>query len=278
MRETDNRPRISIITPSYQQDRYLEQTIRSVLTQDYPHKEYIVIDGGSTDGSVDILRKYADRLAYWCSGKDDGQADAIARGFEKSTGEILCWLNSDDLFLPGALSAVAKYFAKHPEVEVVSGGGYFMDSGGRPWRRGWGAVSLGVATTHDRLRFHGMHGVLQQATFWRRSAYEAVGGIDRTLHFAMDLDLFIRLAKRRRFGRLPRLLACLRLHERSKTATMEDVRVREVKLIRERYGVSKHHPVVQRGLFERYRVPSLLRRLMLSVLYVLGRFPVRRFP
>src|SRR6266699_3928213 len=102
--------KISVVTPSFNQAIYLESTLRSVLEQDYPHVEHIVIDGGSTDGSVDILQRYASRLAFWRSEKDGGQAEAIAKGFQRATGDILCWLNSDDLFLPGALRAVAEVF------------------------------------------------------------------------------------------------------------------------------------------------------------------------
>ncbi len=136
MRELMNSSlKISVVTPSYNQGKYLEATVLSVLRQDYPNIEYRVLDGGSTDGSVDILKKYGSRLAYWCSQKDGGQAQAIANGFAQSTGDILCWLNSDDLFLPGALSAVAECFSAHPEIETVSGGAYVIDSQGRPIRR-----------------------------------------------------------------------------------------------------------------------------------------------
>src|ERR1044071_5583992 len=116
--------KITVVTPSFNQAKYLETTLRSVHEQDYPCVEHIVMDGGSTDGSVEILRKYSAHLAYWCSEKDRGQADAIAKGFQRATGDILCWLNSDDVFLPGALRAVSEYFTRHPEAEVVCGGAY----------------------------------------------------------------------------------------------------------------------------------------------------------
>src|ERR1043166_2179963 len=119
--------KISVVTPSYNQAKYLETTLRSVLEQDYPHLEHIVMDGGSTDGSQEILERYSSRLAYWRSAKDGGQADAIAEGFKHATGDIFCWLNSDDVFLPGALRAVAEFFTAHPDAETVCGGAYIIN-------------------------------------------------------------------------------------------------------------------------------------------------------
>lgn len=230
-----NYPRISVVTPSFNQAQYLEQTLRSVLEQGYPNLEYIVIDGGSTDASQTILERYAPRLSYWCSEPDQGQSDAIAKGFHRATGEILCWLNSDDLLLPGALHRVARYFQRRPQTEVVSGGAFVIDAAGLPSQTAYGSYTLGVPSTFDRFRFFGQEGVFQQATFWRRSAYEAVGGIDPKFHFAMDLDLFTRLAARRRFGWLPRMLACFRLHEECKSMRLQDVRTSELALYRSVY-------------------------------------------
>ncbi len=247
---------VSVVTPSFNQARYLEATIRSVLAQDHPHVEYLVIDGGSTDGSVEIIRKHADRLAHWCSERDNGQADAIAKGFERSTGDILCWLNSDDLFLPGALSKVARYFASHPGAEAISGGAYCIDEFDRPLR-GPGTYTLGVRATFNRFRFYEQDGVFQPATFWRRAAYEAVGGIDRSLQFIMDRDLFTRLAQRRPLGRLPELLACFRIHGEAKSARIQDVRHNEAIRFAERFGGDRYPVLLRKLLYWRYRLPSL---------------------
>src|SRR6266498_6059477 len=220
--------KISVVTPSFNQAIYLETTLRSVLEQDYPHVEHIVIDGGSTDGSRDILQRYGSRLAYWCSEKDRGQADAIAKGFQRATGDILCWLNSDDVFLPGALRAVGEFFKSHPEAEVVCGGAYIINREGRPVRR-FGHCTLGVKATFHRFCFYGQDGVYQQATFWRRRAYEAVGGVNR------DRDLFARLARRQRFQTPPALLACFRIHEECKTRRIQEVQRRESDAFFEQY-------------------------------------------
>jgi glycosyltransferase involved in cell wall biosynthesis len=245
-----------VVTPSFNQAQFLEATIRSVLGQDYPHVEYIVMDGGSTDGSAEIIRKYADRLAYWCSERDGGQSDAIARGFERSTGDILAWLNSDDLYLPGAVSKAARYFELHRDVEALSGGAYCIDAEGRPLR-GPGAYTRGVRASFNRFRFYEQDGVFQPATFWRRSAYDAVGGIDRSLQFIMDRDLFTRLARRRRLARLPELLACFRIHGECKSMRWQNVRAAEAAGFVQRYGATAYPTWLRKTLYWRYRLPNL---------------------
>ncbi|WP_322508462.1 glycosyltransferase family 2 protein, partial [Anaerolinea sp.] len=122
---------VNIVTPSFNQARFLEETMLSVLHQDYPHIEYIVVDGGSTDGSVDIIRRYADRLAWWVSEPDRGQTDAINKGFAHAHGEILAWLNSDDTYQPGAVRAAVEALEKHPEAAMVYGDAHYIDENGR---------------------------------------------------------------------------------------------------------------------------------------------------
>jgi len=268
--------KISLVTPSYNQAEFLKQTIQSVLFQDYTDVEYLVMDGGSTDGSTDILRKYSDQLAYWSSGKDEGQSDAIAQGFDRCTGEIMGWLNSDDVLLPGALTAVANFFRENPEVEVVSGGAYCIDSKGCPLRGSFGNYTLGVAATHGRLRYYHMDGVFQPATFWRRSAYDAVGGLDRSLKFILDRDLFLRLAKRRPFARLPQMLACFRIHENCKSVCIQHIREEESQAFRQRYGANRYGSLVRNLLFYRYRLPSLVRKVWLGTLLNCRRVKLER--
>lgn len=241
-------PTITIVTPSYNQASFLEATIRSVLDQGYPNLEYIIMDGGSTDGSVDIIRRYADRLTFWVSEPDKGQADAIFRGFEKGSGTILGWLNSDDCLLPGALEQVGRYFQSHPETDCAVGGCVIVDAHGNLLkdRQGFPDFTYGVRVTFNSLLYCGC-GFNQPASFWRREAFFSTGGFDRSLRFCFDYDLFIRLARRAPFGRIDAFLACFRMHEESKTSTLQDVRHEENVLLWERYG--------------RYRGSSLLRRV-----------------
>ena len=156
-------PLVSIVTPSYNQAQYLEQTLRSVLEQDYPRIEYMVIDGASTDGSVEIIRKYEDRLAYWVSEKDSGQAEAINKGFTRASGDIIAWLNSDDYFLPGAVGAAVKAFDENPDVLLVYGDMLAVDERGRTINQ----LKYRQLTLDDLLCFQIIG---QPAVFMRRSA------------------------------------------------------------------------------------------------------------
>jgi glycosyltransferase involved in cell wall biosynthesis len=233
--------------------------------------EYIIVDGGSTDGSVEIIERYADRLKWWCSGPDGGQAEAIAKGFDHSSGEVLCWVNSDDVLLPGALRAVGDYFRSNPTAEVVNGAAYCIDETDRPIRRLFQSTyTRGVRASASRFRFYGQDGVYQQATFWRSSAYFAVGGMRKTLTFAMDLDLFTRLAQRQRFGVISRYLACFRLHANCKSCTIQHIREEEVVLLRQSSGALRTHPLLRRALFGWYRAMSLMRKSILQGRAVLG--------
>jgi glycosyltransferase involved in cell wall biosynthesis len=165
-------PRITIVTPSYQQAHFLEQTIRSVLLQGYPNLEYIVLDGGSTDGSVEIIRKYEWWIDYWTSGKDGGQAEAIDRGFERATGELVAWQNSDDLYLPGALAAFGRLFARHPKTELAIGGCIWINADGTTARSrsGYPIYYPGRRLSHREALLWGI-GANQPATMYRRHAF-----------------------------------------------------------------------------------------------------------
>jgi glycosyltransferase involved in cell wall biosynthesis len=179
---------ISVITPSFNQADYLEDTIRSVLEQDYPRLEYIIVDGGSTDGSVEIIRRYEHRLTHWISGPDMGQTDAINKGFELATGDIYAWLNSDDTYEPGALIEAARFLQEHPEAGMVYGAAMYIDEDGKTVAR-----YPAAPTDYAGLR-RGGNTISQQATFFRAKLWKMVGPLDPSFYYAMDYDLWVRLA------------------------------------------------------------------------------------
>jgi GT2 family glycosyltransferase len=200
---------VSIITPSYNQAKYLEQTIRSVLDQDYPHIEYIVVDGASTDGSVEIIKKYADKLAYWASEKDKGQADAINKGFARATGEIIAWLNSDDYYLPGTIRAAVKVFEENPDVVLVYGNMLAVDEHGVTFN----TLNYKQLTLADLLSFQIIG---QPAVFMRRTALQKTNGLDLTFHFLLDHLLWIQLAKHGRILHVDQTWSAARYHAEAK--------------------------------------------------------------
>jgi glycosyltransferase involved in cell wall biosynthesis len=208
--------RVTVVTPSFNQAKFLERTIQSVLSQDYEDLEYIIIDGSSTDGSVEIIERYADRLAYWVSESDTGQTEAINKGFARASGEVLAWLNSDDTYEPGAICAAVAYLKDHPEVGLVYGDGNFIDADDRiigafPSRQ----------TSYRRLRNGYVH-ICQQAAFFRAALWRQVGPLDPTFYFAMDYDLWIRLARLSKIQYVPCLWANFRLHGDTKTVAEDD--------------------------------------------------------
>ena len=226
--------RVSIVTPSYNQASYLEETIRSVLEQDYADIEYIVIDGGSTDGSLDILRQYAPRLAYWVSEKDRGQTDALNKGFARATGDVLAWINSDDTYLPGAISAAVRELQSHPEAAAVYGETHFIDGSGRVIGR-----FPAAQTDYQRLRQGFVH-VPQQSTFFRADLWRKVGPLDPTFYFAMDYDLWVRLAREAPLVYLPgKFWSNFRLHSDAKTIAADDRCWPEMLRVHYRDGGSK---------------------------------------
>jgi glycosyltransferase involved in cell wall biosynthesis len=205
-------PLTSIVTPSFNQVQFLRQTIESVLTQDYPNIEYIVIDGNSTDGSQEIIKEYEEHLAYWESIPDKGQTDAINKGFAKASGKYLAWLNSDDVYQPGALSEAVSYLEGHPDVGMVYGDCTFIDTNGRTIGR-----FPAAQTNYERLRRGYVH-IPQQASFFRRNLWEKVGPLDPSFYFAMDYDLWVRLARESSLVYMRgHVWASFRLHGEAKT-------------------------------------------------------------
>lgn len=182
-----NLPKISIVTPSYNQGQFLRETIESVLNQDYPNLEYFIVDGGSTDDSVDIIREYEDRIDWWVSEKDDGQSEAINKGFTRATGDLYNWINSDDLLFPGALHRIAATFRQHPDADLIVGDQARSDADGR---------ILSVSVVPSLLAISPDSWLLpigQQSTFFSAKAFERVRGIREDLHAIMDTDLYYRI-------------------------------------------------------------------------------------
>ena len=225
-------PRISIITPSYGQGAFIEETIRSVLAQDYPDFEHIVVDGGSRDQTLDILRKFPH--LRWVSERDRGQADAINKGLRMATGEILAYLNSDDLYRPGAFRAVADFFAAHPEARIVAGGCDVIDERSRIT----GHLRARYGRLEDLIRYWGWDRwvcIPQPAVFWRRALTEEAGPFDASLHMTLDYDMWLRAAARTPIHTLPETLAAFRLAAGSKTTS----RTHEMYL--EEFAVSRRY-------------------------------------
>src|ERR1035437_7173425 len=205
-------PKISIVTPSFNQGKYLEKTILSVIGQNYPNLEYIIIDGGSTDNSVEIIKKYEKHLAYWVSEKDNGQADAANKGLKISTGEIIGWLNSDDTYLPNALLKVAEYFQIYPEYDVIFGNQVLTDSCGKYLR-----IKHELPYNYHRLIYHMYQS--QPATFFKRNIIQKIGYLDAALYYTLDYEFFLRMGKICRVKHIATLFATYRLHSNSKSST-----------------------------------------------------------
>jgi len=210
-------PKVSIVTISYNQGKFLEACMRSVLEQDYQNLEYVVIDGGSSDNSKSIIEKYSSQLKYWQSQKDSGQTDAINQGFSHTSGEILAWLNSDDVLLPGAVTRAVQALMDHPEAGMVYGDCLLIDAEGKEL----GRFPAGQ-TDYRKLRQGYVH-IPQQASFWRAELWNQVAPLDTNFYFAMDYDLWIRLARLAPLLYLPgEPWAAFRLHGSAKSIAEDD--------------------------------------------------------
>jgi len=202
-------PLVSIITPSFNQAAYLEQTIQSVLTQDYPRIEYLVIDGGSTDSSVELIKNYEDRFAYWISEKDGGQAEAINKGLSRAKGQIIAWLNSDDYYLPYTISAVVRVFEENPDLVMVYGNMLAVDEQGQTIN----LLKYKQLSLEDLLCFQIIG---QPSTFFRRAALETAGLLDTNLHFLLDHHLWLRIAQQGKLLHVPQTWSAARYHSEAK--------------------------------------------------------------
>jgi glycosyltransferase involved in cell wall biosynthesis len=226
-------PRISIVTPSYNQAKYLPETIDSILGQKYPNLEYIIVDGGSTDGSVDIIRKHEDYLAYWVSEKDRGQSDAINKGFRKSSGALFNWINSDDVLFPDALQRIASTYVAHPSVDIVAGGHAVCSEDGTVI---WASAPPSMWALFPE---YWVHGSGQQSTFVTADALKRVGGIREDLHLSMDMDLYYRiLTSGGRRATVHGLIGMIRKHEDAKGAKHQRTWHSEQDRLFSEYGIS----------------------------------------
>jgi len=245
-------PLVTVITPSYQQGRYLEETIRSVLDQDYAHIEYMVIDGASKDETVSILQRYDKQLAYWCSEPDHGQTDAINKGFARAKGEILAWINSDDTYNPGAIREAVAYLNEHPEVGVVYSDLNFIDEKSN-------IIGMFPAAQTDlaKLRRGYVH-IPQPATFFRAEYWRQIGPLDPSFFFAMDYDLWVRLAGVTRLQYLPGLVwANFRMHSDAKTINADERCWPEMLRVHYRDGGKFLSPIVGKYYLRKLAAPYL---------------------
>jgi len=256
-----NLPKITVVTPSYNQSKFLEKTILSVLNQNYPDLEYIIMDGGSTDDSVEIIKKYEKYLAYWQSKPDKGQSDAIHQGFEMATGDILAWLNSDDVYLPGALSFVGSYFHKHPNVDVIYGNYLNIDKNDNVLRETKGVPFNRLAFIMNCISWH------QASIFWRKNIYSSNTVLDIEEHYIMDYDLWFQFIRSgAKFKYVNKTLSCFRDYPGTKTASIKKEKAKLLqKKIKHYFGFSIYD--------NKYIVLKIMYRLRTLIFHIFkGRF------
>lgn len=239
-------PLISIVTPSYNQGRFLDECVRSVVGQEYPNLEYVVIDGGSTDESVEIIRRHEKRIAYWCSKPDGGQFEAIQKGFDRTTGDIMAWINADDKYHPGAFKIIADIFQKSTEIEWITG---------RPTaynERGEITKIFDVLPIWSRKNYlDGAYRkccIQQESTFWKRSLWEKAGSsMNVALKYAGDFELWARFFRYSRLHTIDALIGGFRYHDKQKTAAGLDVYFAEADSI-----VKTEREQIEKGFFAEF--------------------------
>lgn len=250
-------PRITIVTPSFNQAAFLERTILSVLEQGYPNLEYIIVDGGSTDGSVDIIRKYSEKLAWWVSEPDGGQTDAINKGLRRATGEWVAWQNSDDIYYPGAFHDLAATVARRPNAGLIIGDLILIDEHDRPLRD-----ICYVTPSYNAMLAEGML-IANQAAFWRRRLQEKIGLLDKRFHCSFDYEWFLRLTQHTECVHVARAWGALRLHGETKTSKQAQLFLEENR----RILAGREMRAWQRRLYKLRRLALMLGRGQLG--YVL---------
>jgi glycosyltransferase involved in cell wall biosynthesis len=242
------KPLVTVITPSFNQSKYLEETINSVLNQDYSNIEYIIIDGGSSDNSVELIKKYETKLAYWVSELDKGQADAINKGFLIATGDYICWLNSDDILYPDFISRRIKEFEQNSEIDMIYGD---VDQGPAPADT---KVRKGAGTSYNLMRKTLEIPIPQQSAIWRRRVLEKTGILDPKWHVLLDRDYFIRISRNHRILYIPGSLAFFRVHQYSKS-------------IKEAIRWAEELPVYYESLIEKWADYKNQRHLVMAKCY-----------
>jgi glycosyltransferase involved in cell wall biosynthesis len=248
-------PLVTVVTPSFNQAPFLERTIKSVLDQDYPNLEYIIIDGGSADGSLDIIQKYADKISSWVSEPDLGQTDAINKGFDRANGKILAWLNSDDTYNPGAVREAVKFLQEYPEVGLVYSDADFIDAQDN-------VIGTFPAAQTDRTRLlQGYVHIPQQAVFFRADLWKKVRPLDSTFFFAMDYDLWVRLSALASLVYYPhKIWANFRLHADGKTVAADDRCWPEMLRVHRREGGSWFSIIQMKYYLRKILAPAINRR------------------
>jgi glycosyltransferase involved in cell wall biosynthesis len=247
---------ISIVTPSFNQDRYIEETIQSVLSQDYPHIEYMIVDGGSTDDTVNVIKKYESKLAWWVSERDKGQTDAINKGFARANGDILAWINSDDTYEPGAFRSAVKYFQEHPDVGMIYGDCSYINESGKVIGK------FNSAQTNYRYLRQGYTHIPQQTMFFRADLWKEAGPLDPSFYFAMDYDLWTRIASRAQIRYIPQTWANFRLHTSGKTILADDRCWPEMVRVHYRDGGSFFSVIVAKYYIRKLMAPLWNRRIL----------------
>lgn len=272
----ENYPKISIVTPNYNQEKYLEETILSVLNQGYPNLEYIIIDGGSTDGSIDIIKKYADKLAYWESVPDKGMYDAIRKGFEKSTGEIMAWINSDDMYQTKSFFTVSEIFSKYKGVNWLLGFPSVYDAMGRIVEcphtlRQWSKYDLYVGQ---------YQWIQQESVFWRRSLWEKAGSrIESELKYAGDFELWFRFFEYERLYVTTAILSGFRMRDgeqlsmKQKNAYDDEVRA----ILKTKIYTEEEQDILKRYNKRKKQFLFLSKFKILNARYILNKFKLDNF-
>jgi glycosyltransferase involved in cell wall biosynthesis len=266
-------PKFSIVTPSYNQGQFIEDTIQSVLNQNHPNFEHIVVDGGSTDDTLEILKKYPH--LRWISEPDNGQTDAINKGFHMARGDIVAWLNADDYYLPGTFEKILYFFEKHPVADIVFGDCCFVDADGKFLRR-----KLEPAFDLGMLIYYGCY-IPSTATFFRRSIIDEGILLDTEYHNCMDMEYFVRLGSQgKRFSHISACLACFRWHESNISTLYFERRRKERRQVQKKYGFYGRFGNKDRflyGMEKLYKLKHIACRILMNA-YIRERIPFASEP